>query len=110
VELLCGLAPRTVVLGGGGYNAWTLARLWVGLWGRLAGFALPEVLPAISREWLKALNCDLVDDEDRDPAWTETLHDAPNHGPIRPIFHAIVAATLSETAPAPERLSDALLT
>ena len=29
-------APRAVILGGGGYNPWTLARAWTGLWGRLS--------------------------------------------------------------------------
>src|SRR5690606_1914762 len=31
------LAPAAVVLGGGGYNPWTLARYWTGLWARLSG-------------------------------------------------------------------------
>ncbi len=91
VEQVAALAPGTVVLGGGGYNPWTLARLWTGLWGRLAGFALPETLPAVSQARLAALDCDLVDDEDRDPDWLTTLADRPNSGAIRPRFHEIVA-------------------
>jgi acetoin utilization protein AcuC len=92
VEKVVALAPRAVVLGGGGYNPWTLARCWTGLWGRLAGFEIPEVLPEVSRARLAALECDLVDDEDRDPIWTKTLADPPNSGTIRPEFHEIVAA------------------
>ena len=92
VETVVATAPRGVVLGGGGYNPWTLARCWTGLWGRLAGFDLPETLPGASQMRLAALDCDLVDDEDRDPAWLTTLADRPNDGPIRPEFHGIVAA------------------
>jgi len=92
VEKVVVTAPRAVVLGGGGYNPWTLARLWTGLWGRLAGFDIPAELPAASQARLAALDCDLVDDEDRDPAWLTTLADSLNEGPVRPEFHEIVAA------------------
>jgi len=91
VETVVATAPRAVVLGGGGYNPWTLARCWTGLWGRLAGFEIPATLPAASQARLAALDCDLVDDEDRDPAWLTTLADLPNEGPIRPVFADIVA-------------------
>ena len=37
------------------------------------------------------IDCDLVDDEDRDPAWLTTLVDAPNEGPIRPEVAELVA-------------------
>ncbi len=86
-------APRAVVLGGGGYNPWTLARCWAGLWGVLGGFDLPETLPEVSRARLAALDCDLVDEEDRDPRWLETLVDEPVNGPIRDEIRAIAAAT-----------------
>jgi acetoin utilization protein AcuC len=85
-------SPRAVVLGGGGYNPWTLARHWAALWGALAGFALPDRLPGASRRRLAALDCDLVEEEDRDPAWFETLIDAPSRGPIRDEIRAIAAA------------------
>ena len=39
------LAGPAVVLGGGGYNPWTLARCWTGLWGRLSGRDIPAALP-----------------------------------------------------------------
>ena len=37
--------PRLLVLGGGGYNPWSVGRLWTGLWGILNGHAPPERLP-----------------------------------------------------------------
>ncbi len=75
--------PRAVVCGGGGYNPWTLARAWAGLWGRLNGFAIPAVLPADSQAILGDLGCDLIDREERDPQWLTTLADVPNEGAMR---------------------------
>src|SRR5690606_19767852 len=36
---LAEVAPAAVVLGGGGYNPWTVTRYWTGLWGTLSGRA-----------------------------------------------------------------------
>jgi acetoin utilization protein AcuC len=77
------LAPAKVVLGGGGYNPWTVARFWTALWGRLAGHPLPDHLPPAAEALLRGLDCDLVDEEDRDPHWMTTLLDTRNDGPLR---------------------------
>ena len=45
VEKLVACCKRSVVLGGGGYNPWTVVRCWSGLWGRLSGRPMPGVLP-----------------------------------------------------------------
>ena len=95
VLALVALAPRAVVLGGGGYNPWTLARGWAGLWGCLNGFQLPEQLPPASKALLAGLDCDLVDPADRLPEWLDTLVDEANDGPIRVQFTAIVRAVLA---------------
>jgi acetoin utilization protein AcuC len=90
VERLAAVAPAAVVLGGGGYNPWTVARYWAGLWGRLSGRGIPRSLPARARSILAALDCDLVDDEDRLERWLTTLEDAPNLGPVRPQIAALL--------------------
>jgi acetoin utilization protein AcuC len=84
VESVAALAPAAVVLGGGGYNPWTLARCWTGLWGRLSGREIPAELPVDCRRALAGLACDLVDDEDVRPEWLTTLADAPRRRPVRP--------------------------
>jgi acetoin utilization protein AcuC len=47
---MCQVAARImagrIVLGGGSYNPWSVARCWAGVWGALNGHALPESLPA----------------------------------------------------------------
>ena len=83
VDGLIGLAGPAVVLGGGGYNPWTLARCWTGLWGRLSGRDIPDALPPEAQLVLADLQCDLVDDEDLKCEWFKTLADAPNEGPVR---------------------------
>jgi acetoin utilization protein AcuC len=83
VVQLIGSTGPAVVLGGGGYNPWTLARCWTGLWGRLTGREIPMELPHDARLVLRALSCDLIDDEDVDPAWLTTLADAGRPGAVR---------------------------
>ena len=83
VVRLCGCAPVAVVLGGGGYNPWTLTRYWTGLWARLSGRAIPATLPSAARAVLARLSCDLVDDEDVRPEWLSTLADVQERRPVR---------------------------
>jgi acetoin utilization protein AcuC len=91
VAAATGLAAPAVVLGGGGYNPWTLARCWTGLWGRLASREFPELLPPRARRILEDLSCDLVDDEDLSPDWFTTLADAPREGQVRAEIRGLVA-------------------
>ena len=80
---LVAMAPAVVVLGGGGYNPWTVARCWTGLWARLSGRRIPRRLPLRARRILRGLSCDLIDEESIDPQWLSTLEDAPRNGPVR---------------------------
>lgn len=98
VMALVALTPRAVVLGGGGYNPWTAGRFWTGLWGRLAGYPIPEILPAACTEVLAGLDCDLVEEDERDPRWMTTLADPPNPGPVRPRIREVAAAVLAPQA------------
>jgi acetoin utilization protein AcuC len=83
VSDIVALAPAAVVLGGGGYNPWTVARYWTGLWGTLSGRQIPMTLPTAAREVFAGLECDLIDPEDVSPLWSTTLADAPNEAPVR---------------------------
>jgi acetoin utilization protein AcuC len=79
-----GEAPRpTVILGGGGYNPWTVARYWAGLWATIHGDEIPARLPEAATAYLGELECDLVDEEDVDTAWLTTMADTPYPGEIR---------------------------
>jgi acetoin utilization protein AcuC len=96
VERLVEVQPRAVVLGGGGYNPWTVIRCWSGLWGRLSGREIPATLPPAARELLGGLRCDLIDEDEMPEAWHTTLADAPNTGPVRPEVARLPALVLRD--------------
>lgn len=78
------LAPRVLVLGGGGYNPWSVGRLWTGIWGRLSGQDLPDRLPEGAQSVLRGLGWNGGKRPPPDPALLTTLIDAPREGPVRP--------------------------
>jgi acetoin utilization protein AcuC len=78
------LAPRLLVLGGGGYNPWSVGRAWAGVWAALNGFAIPEPLPAAAQSVLRALEWRHSRGRNPPEAWFTTLADPPRPGPLRP--------------------------
>jgi|GEM_PF-202781 len=58
VRQLTKCAPAAVVLGGGGYNPWTLIRYWAGLWAVLAGKAIPANFTNDASAVFEGLTCD----------------------------------------------------
>jgi len=91
VETLLALSVPTVVLGGGGYNPWTVARCWAGLWARISCQEIPVKAPPEVCMILEALECDLVDEEEMEAMWITTIADRPNPGRVRPEVAALVA-------------------
>ena len=91
VEELVILSKSAVVLGGGGYNPWTVARCWTGLWGRLMGHDVFAPLPKKARTLLRGLSCDLVDEDEVLERWFTGLADRPNVGPLRKEVAALVS-------------------
>ena len=75
------LSPRLLVLGGGGYNPWTVARLWAGVWATLNDREIPDRLPERARSILAALSWSRRPMIPPDHL-IETLRDAPRGGPI----------------------------
>lgn len=93
VRALRGVAPRYLVLGGGGYNPWSVGRLWTGVWGILADREIPDVLPDVAQAVLGALTWDGQKRVKEPPdAWLRTLADTPRSGDHR----AEVAARISQ--------------
>jgi len=92
VAALRPLAPRYLVLGGGGYNPWSVGRLWTGVWATLAGAEIPDRLPPEGEAVLRALRWE-GHRLGRNPpeAWFTTLRDPPRPGPIRPEIRARLA-------------------
>lgn len=81
VSALMPLAPRLLVLGGGGYNPWSVGRLWAGVWAELNKREVPNRLPSEARKVLEALDWR----RQRSPVpdyLTITLRDEPRPGKI----------------------------
>ncbi len=84
VEGLRALAPRLMVLGGGGYNPWTVGRLWTRVWASLAGHRIPAQLPPAASAVLERLHwTGLRAKRPVAPHWLTGLVDPPRLGPIR---------------------------
>ncbi len=76
--------PRLLVLGGGGYNPWSVGRLWTGVWGILSGQDIPDHLPYAAEGVLTALRWDTpTRQKSPAPHWLSTLRDPPRPGPLR---------------------------
>ena len=56
LSILLGSSQRVLLTGGGGYNPWTVARLWTGFWALISGRTIPEVLPNQATELLRSLS------------------------------------------------------
>jgi len=95
VDRLIALNVPTVVLGGGGYNPWTVTRYWTGMWGRISGQEIPRELPPKAREFMRRMECDLIDEDDVKPEWLTTMADSACPGAIRDEIKSMVADTRS---------------
>lgn len=82
VAALRPLAPRYLVLGGGGYDPWSVGRCWTGVWATLAGAEIPDRLPPAAMAVLAALPRGRRPEPA--PHMVTTLRDAPREGPLRP--------------------------
>ncbi|MBV6632471.1 MAG: acetoin utilization protein AcuC [Alphaproteobacteria bacterium] len=56
IDCLRGLAPRLLMLGGGGYNPWTVGRAWSGVWRLLNDLPMPDRLPAPAESILRSIH------------------------------------------------------
>ncbi len=100
IERLRDLAPRLIVLGGGGYNPYSVGRLWAGVWASLAGVPIPERLPEAAAAVLRGLTYRRAAGRNPPEHWITMLRDAPREGPIRPEIRALAAQTLEGPIPA----------
>lgn len=92
------MAPRLIVLGGGGYNPWSVARCWTGMWGTLNGRQCPDRLPPEAESVLRGLTWNNRRARAAPDHWFTSLADAPNTGPVRPEVRAVVAAVSGASA------------
>lgn len=83
VARLMGISPRLLVLGGGGYNPWSVARAWAGVWATLNGHDLPSSLPPAAEAVLRQVTWHRAAGRNPPQHWFTTVVDEPRGGPVR---------------------------
>lgn len=106
VSALMGVAPRLLVLGGGGYNPWSVGRLWTGVWATLNGHSIPDRLPTDAEAVLRGLSFEGNRRGKNPPEhWFTTLRDTPRAGPVRDVIkdrvRVLTGRSANRTEPAP---------
>ena len=78
------MSPRFLALGGGGYNPWSVGRLWTGIWATVNGYEIPDRLPPEAESVLRKLEFK-GNSRGRNPPdhWFTTLRDPVRGGLIR---------------------------
>jgi acetoin utilization protein AcuC len=77
-------ADRLLVLGGGGYNPWTVGRLWTGVWAVLNQIEIPERLSPEAEAVLRGLEWRGSARGKSPPEhWFTSLRDSRREGPVR---------------------------
>ncbi len=91
LRALRGLAPRLLVLGGGGYNPWSVGRLWSRVWAELAGDEVPDHVPDAAQAVLRGLSWQGGGRAPPTEALLTTLVDPPREGPVSPALRERLA-------------------
>jgi acetoin utilization protein AcuC len=87
-------SPRLLVLGGGGYNPWAVARCWAGVWATLNGIDPTTSPPSTEAlRMLEGLQWRHSRGREPEPRWLTSIADPPHPGPIREEISAIAQAT-----------------
>ena len=94
VQSMMGLAPRLLVLGGGGYNPWTVGRCWAGVWAVLNG--IDPVVPATpaAEAVLRSLTWNRAAGRNPPAHWFTEIADPPRPGPLRAQVEAVIEAVM----------------
>ena len=90
------LAPRLIVTGGGGYNPWSVARCWAGVWAVLNAIPVPPRTTPDAEAILRALRYNRAAGRNPPEHWFTTLRDAPREGIVRADVAALVAPALED--------------
>ena len=97
---LMGMAPRLLVLGGGGYNPWSVGRLWTQIWGLLNGHVAPDILSEPAVGILRALRFEGNRRGKNPPEhWFTTLRDEARNGVVREEVRDAVAQLNGRSRP-----------
>ncbi len=97
VSAVRNLAPRLVVVGGGGYNPYTVGRCWAGIWATLNDFPIPDRTTPAAEAVLRALTYNRAAGRNPPEHWFTTLRDAARDGLVRDEVKRLADLALMET-------------
>ena len=100
VRALMGAAPRVVVVGGGGYNPYTVGRCWAGIWATLNDRPIPPRTTPDAEAVLRALRYNRAAGRNPPAHWFTTIRDQPREGPVRDEIRRLADNALKDTVPA----------
>jgi acetoin utilization protein AcuC len=99
------LAPRLIVLGGGGYNPWSVARCWAGVWATLNYLPIPPRIPAAAEAVLRGLAWSRAAGRSPPEAWFTTIADPSRPAPVRAEIRQLAALTLHDLPDPPRAVA-----
>ncbi len=91
VRKVTGPVPRVLVTGGGGYNPWSVARCWSGVWATLNRHDIPTTLPAAAQTVLRRLTWNRAGGRNPPAHWFDSMADAMPKRAVRNDVRALVA-------------------
>ncbi len=87
------MTPRLVVSGGGGYNPYSVARAFAGVWAALADREVPDRLPPGAEKLLRDVRWPHRLGRTPPERWFSSLADPPNNGPVGDAVRALARET-----------------
>ncbi|NER06757.1 MAG: acetoin utilization protein AcuC, partial [Okeania sp. SIO3C4] len=90
IQELLSCSPKVIVLGGGGYNPWTVGRCWAGVWATMTGQDVNQELTLESRSILTGLKWDRLRGAPPKKAWLDQLADARTPQAVRPVIDSLI--------------------
>ncbi len=91
-------APRVLVTGGGGYNPYTTARCWAGVWAVLNDITIPSHTTPAAEAVLRGLTYSRAAGRNPPAHWFTTLRDNPREGMVRPDITRLIDQVTKEDA------------
>ncbi len=88
------VAPRLVVVGGGGYNPYATGRCWAGIWATLNEFDIPARTTPEAEQVLRNLRYNRAAGRNPPKHWFTTLRDVPREGIVRDAIKRLAEAAL----------------
>jgi len=89
IEAATHLAPRIIIGGGGGYNPWSVARGWAGIWGKINHLPIADPLPQQACDFLAQLEWRHSRGRNPPNHWFKTLADRPQHSKMRDVIREL---------------------